>query len=349
MSPSIVPHLCLEFVHQKTGVPFDERYFTDDEYRHPLDRRINRVMADWFGRHWKSQAAGFAADPPYQVGVGAAYVIVAALFGGRMSYADNFHPDCSTQPLAELPDLAGVRAPDVRSTWPMSEYLDRHRRLVHRHGKEAVNLPGFTFIDPFDPRLQGLTMHSPLTTAYKLRGSQLYVDLVERPDEARQLLRAVRDTYYQVCDILIDLQGLRTQSIFFGACTSAWVSPAMWEQWELPAVSEIADRYGARVVLHSCGASTHLLDSFAKLPRLEELHLGDRTGLAAARRRFPATKLFIVPDSVAWARDPAARTIDSLRAMTAAAGCGPLTFQFVLEAGVPDATVEAVVAEVEGG
>jgi hypothetical protein len=34
--------------------------------------------------------------------------------------------------------------------------------------------------------------------------------------------------------------------------------------------------------------------------------------------------------------------------MTVAASSGPLAFQFVLEAGIPDATVEAIVKSVEG-
>jgi len=91
-----------------------------------------------------------------------------------------------------------------------------------------------------------------------------------------------------------------------------------------------------------------VLEAFSGLPRLTELHLGDKTDLAAARRLFPGVGSYIVPDSVAWARDPAENTIGSIRAMTVAASSGPLAFQFVLEAGIPDATVEAIVKSVEG-
>ena len=348
MRPTIHPYVCLEFVHEKTGVAFDARYYSDDEHRRQMDTRINGALRAWAAEHWPSQAGAWAADPPYAIGVGAAYVIVAALFGAGIRYYDNFHPDASSEPLAALTDPGQVRVPDPASTWPLSEYIERYEKLAARYGKEKVTLPGFEFGSVMDPSLHGLVMHSPLTTAYKLRGSQLFIDMAERPDIARRLFDAVRDAYYRVCDLMIELLGLRTDVIFFGACASSWVSPELWKAWELPAISEIANRYRAGIVLHSCGRSTHVLEAFAGLPRLIELHLGDRTDLAAARRLFPRQGFYIVPDSVAWARDPPEKTIGSLRAMTAAASSGPLAFQFVLEAGIPDPAVEAIVRSVEG-
>ncbi len=347
MRPTIHPYLCLEFVHQKTGARFDERYYSDDEHRRQVDRCINTRLHPWFRRHWPSVAQAWQGEPSYAVGVGAAYVIVAALFGAGIRYYDNFHPDAFSEPLASVSGPGELHVPDPRTTWPLSEYIERYQRLVSRHGRDRVTLPGFEFGSAMDPSRKGLVMHSPLTTAYKLRGSQLFLDMVERPDLAHALFGLVRDTYFRVCDLMIDLLGLSTDCIFFGACASSWVSPALWKQWELPAITEIVERYGARTVLHSCGRSTHVLDAFAALPRPAELHLGDHTDLAAARRLFPDVPIYVVPDSVAWARDPAEKTIDSIRAMATAAGSGPLAFQFVLEAGIPDAAVEAIVRSVE--
>jgi hypothetical protein len=348
MRPTIHPYLCLEFTHQKTGVCFNERYYSDDVTRRESDVRINSTLQAWAAAHWPSQAGCWSADPPYAVGVGAAYVIIAALFGAGIRYYDNFHPDAGSEPLASVTEPEQIHVPDPRTTWPLSDYVERYHRLVSRYGKEQVTLPGFEYGSAMEPSRRGLIMHSPLTTAYKLRGSQLFVDMVERPDIAHRLFVAVRDTYYRVCDLMIDLLGLKTDHIFFGACASSWVSPGLWREWELPAITEIVNRYGAATVLHSCGNSTHVLPAFAGLPRLRELHLGDKTDLAVARSTFPDVGFFIVPDSVAWARDPAEKTIRSIQAMSAAASSGPLAFQFVLEAGIPDASVEAIVKSVEG-
>lgn len=341
-APTVHPHLCLQFVHEKSGVRFDERYFRNDEHRREQDALIHKALFGWFGTHWPSIAPGWAGEPPYTVGVGAAYVIIAALFGAKIRYYDDFHPDCSSEPLAHIREPREIKVPDVENAWPLSEYLARYDALAAKHGRERVVLPGFEFQGTLDPRSRGLLMHSPLTTAYKLRGSQLFVDMKERPDVARRVFSAVRETYYRTCDLLIGRLGMKTDVIFFGACASSWVSPELWREWELPAISEIVTRYGARTILHSCGKSTHLLEAFAGLPRLQELHLGEGTDLAAARRIHPSTGFFIVPDSVAWARNPAAQTVRAIHAMTEAAGSGPLAFQFVLEAGIPNATVEAI-------
>ncbi len=114
----------------------------------------------------------------------------------------------------------------------------------------------------------------------------------------------------------------------------------------MPAVVEIAERYRAKILLHSCGRSTHILKPLSELPYLLELHLGDVTDLALARRLMPEIGFFIVPDSVAWARNPPEQTCRSVEAMMAAAGSGPLAIQFVMERGLLPETVRAVVETV---
>jgi hypothetical protein len=342
MAVAIYPYLSLGFVHEHTGVRFDECYFNDPEYRQQQDTIINRRLYEYFSLYWPEVASNYAHEPGYTVGVGVAYCIVAALFGSQIRYFDDFHPDCTASPLAEVVDVEQIQVPSVAETWPLSQYLDQYADLVAKCGHERVSLPGFASQGVLFPQYKGLGMHSPLTTAYKLRGLQLFADMVERPELAQRLFTVVRDTYYRICDLLIELLGLHTDMIFFGACSSSWVSEAVWRQWEKPAIAEIAARYGARPVVHSCGRSTHLLQALTELPGLLELHLGDQTDMALARRLAPKAGIYVVPDSVGWARDPVDQTCRSIQAIREAASAGPLAFQFVMEAGLTPETIRAV-------
>lgn len=114
----------------------------------------------------------------------------------------------------------------------------------------------------------------------------------------------------------------------------------------MPAIIEIAERYHARILLHSCGRSTHILKPLSELPYLLEVHLGDVTDLAEARHLMPDIGFYIVPDSVGWARNPPEQTCHSVRAMMVAAASGPLAFQFVMEGGLQPEIVRAVVETV---
>jgi hypothetical protein len=346
MAVSIYPYLCLEFVHEQTQVRFNERYFNDPEYRHQQDIIINQKLFDYFGRYWPEYAPNYAAEPGYIVGVGQAFVIMAALFGSQIAYYDNFHPDCTPNPRAWVTDADQLRVPDVSNTWPMSQYLDQYAGLVAKYGLNRVSIPGFDSQAVHSPRLRGLTMHSPLTTAYKLRGDRLFLDMVDQPQLVQRLFAVIRDTYCQICDLLIETAGHKTDVIFFGACFSSLVSEPVWRQWEMPAIIEIAARYNARILLHSCGRSTHILKPLSELPYLLEAHLGDVTDLAEARRLMPDIGFYIVPDSVGWARNPPEETCKSVKAMMAAAASGSLAFQFVMEGGLPSETVRAVVETV---
>jgi hypothetical protein len=346
MLANIIPYLCLEFVHEQTGVRFTERYFNEPEYRHEQDILINRKLFDYFSRVWPEHAPGYAVEPSYIVGVGQAFVIMATLFGSQIAYSDDFHPDCTANPLAWVTEPDQLRVPDITNTWPISQYLDQYTRLVAKYGRERVSLAGFESAAVHWPQLRGLTMHSPLTTAYKLRGEQLFLDMVDRPELAQRLFTVIRDTYYQIFDRLIETAGHQHDVIFFGSCFSSLVSESTWRQWEMPAIVEIVEHYNAKILLHSCGRSTHILKPLSEMPHLLEVHLGDATDLAKARRLMPELGFFIVPDSVAWARNPAEQTCRSVEAMMVAAASGPLTFQFVMERGLPPETVRAVVETV---
>ncbi len=346
MEVSINPYLCLEFIHELTQVKFGERYFNDPEYRRQQDILINQKLFDYFSQYWPEYAAGYAAEPGYVVGVGQAFVILAALFGSQIVYYDDFHPDCTANPLAWVTDADQLRVPDIANTWPMSQYLDQYAELVAKYGPQRVSLAGFESQAIHSPHLRGLTMHSPLTTAYKLRGEQLFLDMVERPQLAQRLFAVVRDTYCQICDRLIEIAGHKSDVIFFGACFSSLVSESVWRKWEMPAIIEIAERYNARILLHSCGRSTHILKPLSEISCLQEVHLGDATNLAEARRLMPNTGFYIVPDSVNWARNPAEQTRRSVEAMMAAAASGPLAFQFVMEKGLSPETIRTVVETV---
>jgi hypothetical protein len=289
-------------------------------------------------------ARNWVGEPGYSVGVPAAYIIVAALFGAQIKYYPNFHPDCTPDPLAWVTEPDQLAVPEVWSSSPLDRYWSQYQELTAKHGSERVSLVGFGSAAVHWPHLQGLAMHSPLTTAYKLRGTQLFLDMEERPELAQRIFDVVRDTYYQICDRLIEDANHGTDVIFFGACFSSLVSERVWRRWEMPMITEIARRYGAQILLHSCGRSTHVLKPISELPGLLEAHLGDETDLALARRLMPEAGFYIVPDSVAWAVDAPDVTRRSLEAMMAAASSGPLAFQFVMEQGLsPD--VIAVVVE----
>jgi hypothetical protein len=168
----------------------------------------------------------------------------------------------------------------------------------------------------------------------------------EQPELAQRTFDVVRDTYYQICDRLVEEANHKTDVIFFGACFSSLVSERVWRKWEMPVISEIARRYDAQILLHSCGRSTHVLKPISELPGLLEAHLGDETDLALARQLMPETGFYIVPDSVSWAVNPPDATRRSLQAMMEAASSGPLAIQFVMEQGLSPEVIATVVRTV---
>ena len=332
----------MEFIHDLTGIDFGDQYFHDPELHHRQDIVLHKALHSFCLQWWPEAAEGFSKEPPYTVGVGQAFIIMSALFGSTIRYFSNFHPDCTPEPLAGVTEPGEIRVPDPASTWPVSEYLEEYDRLSALHGRDRVSLPGFGSAAMFTPSLQGLSMHSPLTTAYRLRGLELFVDMSERPAMARRIFDVIRETSYRLFDLMIARLGLRTDLMFFAACCSSLVSERIWREWELPAMKEIAGHYGAKVAIHSCGRSTHILEPAAEIEGLVELHPGGETDLRLARKHLPGVGLVVIPDSVRLSRASPEEAVAVIRGILVAGTPGTLGIQFAMEAGIRPETIVAV-------
>jgi hypothetical protein len=188
--------------------------------------------------------------------------------------------------------------------------------LAARYGRDRASLPGF--------------------------GGQG----VLRPELARRLFDAIRDTSFAIFDLLGPRLGLGSDIVFFAACCSSLVSPEVWRRWERPALEEIARRYGARIAIHSCGRSTHVMPEALSMPGLVELHPGGETDLALARRMAPELPILAIPDSVAWSRASPAEAADDARRIMEAGTPGPLGINFAIEGVIRTDTIAAVREEV---
>jgi uroporphyrinogen-III decarboxylase len=149
---------------------------------------------------------------------------------------------------------------------------------------------------------------SPWSVAVFLRGfTELYMDVVERPEFVRELLDFIAECRIswekQRCDFLgigeksleeektwysncyVDYRPVHVSDYFSDEVDGSMLSPQMYASVVYPSELKLARFYGQVRYYHSCGNLTPLLPKLLDLPGIRMLHVSSWTDLAEAYRQ----------------------------------------------------------------
>ena len=227
---------------------------------------------------------------------GAAGTLPNTMFGVPPVFDLEKDPFCSLQPVISEPsDLSKMKRPDFFETDPMPLVHQKYQELCKLvDGRLRVSFPGWS--------------RSPWSVATFLRGfTELYMDVVERPDFVRELLDFIVECRIswekQRCDFLgIEEMSLEEEKTWYSNCyvdyrsvhvsdyysdevDGSLISPEIYASVVYPAELKLAQFYGRVRYYHSCGNLTPLLPTLLGLPGLQVLHVSSWTDLAEAYRQ----------------------------------------------------------------
>jgi len=185
-------------------------------------------------------------------------------------------------------------------------------------------------------------IHGVLTSAQKLYGETIFLDMMAEPEKCTRILHWIADACIVLCQHFARIADLPIADIHVGECSSCMVSPASIEQFVVPATSRIGRALGP-IRLHSCGSSTHLLPVFAKIDRLRSLDVGGETSIAKAREIFgPEMPLSIAPLPGDMSADTTQPILDWAKPILDQNAAGPLEFVYHLEPTYNTDTIQAL-------
>ena len=206
------------------------------------------------------------------------------------------------------------------------------RRLVSRYGKDKVDL-------------SFLYLHSPLTIAYRLRGEQLFLDMVDDPELATAILEAAHTTSLGVYEMYERIGGRPERVLPIATCIASLISPDVYRKWEIPWLRRQIERH-PQALIHSCGPSSHVLDAAGRAPG-HRLHGGGRGN----RHRphpgaLPGGHHQLRVDTPKFRNHTPAQVDAEIREVIRDNDGGPLTIIWPGETGTPIETIEAIYAAV---
>jgi hypothetical protein len=326
------------WLHQQGGFVFDEPFFLEPRKRLETERRIHAFVAKRFPffpvyniEAHLVQVAG-RQRPVILVGGLQPNLILGAAVGAEFVFYGDKDPDITPTPLADRPNLDGLRDLDWASMWPVSAFLEQVRSAREEWGSEFAIIPPF-----FWDTTGRATVHGIVTTAQKLVGERLFLEMADGSPFVRELFQWIADSYATLIHLFADAAGMPITGLHVGDCSLCMVGPGPFKELVLPPLNELIRRTGP-VRLHSCGFSNHLLDAFRGVEHLAALNVGSGTSVAKIRERFKSIPVDLLPPVELVTTGTPEAMDEWVRRSVEENGEGELELQYHLDLGQPEET-----------
>ena len=261
---------------QHLNLDFGARFHEDPAYRREAAIRMQAELGRRFAGTALGQTGRTAGPLDLLTGTHGACT-VAAIYGVPIRYAENNWPSCAPSPLTEA-DLARLEPPDLTRNPHLEDLMTQLDWIERQEGR----------IDGY------LNWQGVLNNAHRLRGEQLFLDLIEEPERCRHLFACVCETMIQGIRLLHARQArgggppaAAQRFVTVSNCLVNLVSPEVYRDLLLPFDQKLAAVYGC-IGIHNCAwNATPYLETYARVPGVAYIDMGLDSNLGRARELFP--------------------------------------------------------------
>jgi len=264
-----------QWFRQSLDIEFGETWHTDPAIR---AETITAMRAELRRRFAGSAIGGIdrSGDPPDLLTGTYGACSIAAIYGVPVLYARDNWPNCARQYLTD--DQADrLESPDLDS----NEHFQQLMRQVDWIVDHVGPIHGF------------INWQGVLNNAQRLRGQQLFLDMMDNPQRAQRIFRCVATTMRDAAKRLHQRQkasGVSVEFFTVSNCLVNMISPRDYETHLLPWDRFLAESFGC-LGLHNCAwSATPYLDAYAQLAHLAYLDMGIDSDLERACTLFPRAR-----------------------------------------------------------
>ncbi len=287
MPVEIVLHPSWWFKH--AGITFDKDFYYHPAKRVEAEQKMEQVLHDRFGQY------GLGNDhKKKQPVIGAVHNAAGYILSEMLGCKVNYPEDAAPQVLPADQESLIIDPEKALNSKPFKDLQILSNKLKTKYGYITgdVNWGGI------------------LNIALDVRGSNLFMDMFEKPDEVQKGFRQISSLIEKFVTGIESATGSSSISVnrnviniekpvyLHSECSHTMISNDQYEEFLLPydmAWSKKHRPYG----IHYCGPDPHrYAESFAKLPHLDFLDVGWGGDLKLLRQHLPNTFLNIRLDPV---------------------------------------------------
>ena len=313
--------------HEALGIDFGEQWHTNPAYRRDTVAAMWRETRKRFANIHIGRLQSPEKPMDLLTGVFGACT-VAAIYGVSIVYSVDNWPN-SAHDYLTADQIDGLEPPDLDSNPFFNDLMEQAEWIARENG--AVE--GF------------INWQGVLNNAYRLRGTEIFMDMAAEPARARRLFQCVTDTMIDAARRLYDRQrqtGVDIQHFTISNCLVNMVSAKRYEDFLLPLDKRIAETFGL-IGIHNCAWNADAyIYCYATIPNVGYIDMGMESDMVRAKAAFPDARRAIMYEPTKLAsKTPAEIKEDLERVAREYAPCD-LVFADI-DADTPDERVMAVV------
>jgi hypothetical protein len=255
-------------------IDFSEKWHLDPEYRMQAHTRMREEV----GRRFPGRDIGDSRreEPPDLLTGVFAGAVVAAVYGQSILYFPDKWPAAHGVPLSDE-EAVRLNPPDLNANPFFQGILEQMERIEKLTG----TIRGF------------LNWQGVLNTAFRLRGQQIFIDMIEDPGLASHVFECVAQTMIEGMRLVYQRQGRSGSSHNFASisnCVVNMISPALYRERLLPFDSRVGSAFPV-FGIHNCAWKVDpYLEAYREIPRLAYLDMGLESDLPRIRKMFPEAR-----------------------------------------------------------
>lgn len=261
------------------NINFDEPWHTDPAFRRDSILRMREELR----RRFPDTKIGRIDQPDKPLDMltgtyGAASI--AAIYGVPIIYAKDNWPNCAHKYLNE-DEIERLEPPDLEANTHFQDLMKQVEWIAKKEGR----VEGF------------INWQGVLNNAQRLRGQDLFIDMMMNPGLVKHLFDCVTTTMIDAAKLLHSRQretGVDVQFFTMSNCLVNMVSKEHYEELLLPYDLRIAEAFDT-VGVHNCAWNANpYLDDYNKIPNLKYIDMGQDSDLLRARELFPQERRAIM-------------------------------------------------------
>jgi Uroporphyrinogen decarboxylase (URO-D). len=260
----------------RTGVNFSMPYHTDPTYRFNCLLRMKEYIKKtfpqipYFSEHDKG---GFEQECATVSGV-FGVCLVAMVYGLKVTYSNSNWPAIDPGSHLSVDSIKKLKPFDLTENPVVIQLLDQMRIINERWGK----------IDGF------LNFQGILNNAFKIRGTEILMDMIDDPGFCKHLFEHIEDTMERLFLMVQEKQqesGFNIDGTSTSNCVVNMISPETYAEFLLPYDKKLMKAFN-RLGIHSCNwVIDPYIEGFKKVGELGYIDFGYKSDLAKVKMAFP--------------------------------------------------------------
>ena len=274
---------------EKLQIDFGRRWHTEPGYRRETVIAMREELRRRFGG---TRIGGIdRPDKPLDLLTGTLGIApVVAIYGLEIIFAEDKWPDCEQRFLSD-DEVDKLRPPDLDTNPTFQNIMEQTDWIYAKEG----SVEGFV-------NWQGV-----LNNAYRLRGEQLFIDMMTNQERCRHLFDCICTTMIEAAKRLHARQrasGFEVGFFTVSNCLVNMVSPEQYRGLLFAFDKRIAQEFGC-IAIHNCAWNADpYVEDYARVPNPGYIDMGLESNLVRARELFADARRAVMYTPMELAEKP---------------------------------------------